>query len=110
MSSNRLEQLFQFLKESPDDSFITFAIAKEYESLEEQDKALEYYLKLVEKAPNYVGTYYHLAKLYERKNQPKIAFQTYSKGMQIAKQLNDQHALSELAGARLNLGDEEDFE
>ncbi len=110
MESARLQQLFSFLENSPKDSFITFAIAKEYESLELHQKALEYYNLLVQNDPSYIGTYYHLGKLLELLGEPEKAFATYKEGMNVAKAAGDQHALSELAGAKLNLGDDEDFE
>ena len=110
MDSPRLQQLFTFLENSPKDAFITFAIAKEYEGLGDDQKALEYYLTLCKNEPDYVGTYYHLGKLYEKLEQFDTAFQTYKDGMAVAKKAGDQHALSELAGAKLGLGDEEDFE
>ncbi len=110
MVSDRLQQLFSLLKNSPNDSFIIFAIAKEYEGLGDDKNALKYYLQLVEKDVNYVGTYYHLGKLYEKMEAFEKAFSTYKDGMNIAKSLGDQHAYNELAEAKLNLGDDEDFE
>lgn len=110
MTSTRLSQLFNFLESSPNDSFILFAIAKEYEKLGDNENALKYYLKLTENDPNYVGTYYHLGKLYEQNDEIKTAFFTYKKGMEIAKKAGDRHALSELAGAKMELGDDDDFE
>jgi len=109
MSSNRLQQLFSFYENSPEDSFICFAIAKEYEKLENQEKALEFYLRIHSKDPDYIGTYYHLGKLYEQQEDLAKAFQTYKDGMVVAKRIGDQHALSELAGAKLALGDDDDF-
>jgi tetratricopeptide (TPR) repeat protein len=106
--SNRLEQLQQMHQGMPDDAFLLFAIAKEYEKLGQAEKALQWYLDLMQKDPNYVGTYYHLGKLYEQLEQATEAYQTYVNGMAVAKKLNDQHSFSELAGAKLNLGDEED--
>lgn len=108
--SKRLKQLFAFLDNNPNDTFVLFALAKEYEKLEDQKKALEYYLKLLEVDINYVGAYYHLGKLYELQGLIEKAFFTYKKGMLIAKKAGDQHALSELAGAKLALGDDDDFE
>jgi tetratricopeptide (TPR) repeat protein len=110
MSSARLEQLFTFLEKSPNEPFILFAVAKEYEKLTEKDKALTYYLKIEESSPTYVGTYYHLGKLYEELGEDAKAFATYKRGMEIAKKAGDQHSLSELAGAKMELGDEDDFE
>ncbi len=108
--TNRLNQLLQLQKELPNDSFLLFAIAKEHEKANEMEKALDYYLQLLSKDPEYIGTYYHLGKLYEHFEKATEAFQTYTTGMAIAKKQGDQHSLNELAGARLNLGDEEDFE
>ena len=110
MATPRLQQLYKFLEGSPDDSFILFAIAKEYEKIGDKEKALAYYLKLKVLDPNYVGTYYHLGKLYESKEDFSTAFFTYKDGMVVAKKIGDQHAFSELAGAKLGLGDDEDFE
>ena len=110
MESDRLKQLYSFLENSPEDAFLQFAIAKEYEQLGIEDKALDFYQKLLDTQADYVGTYYHLGKLYEKKEAFDKAFYTYKQGMLIAKKIGDQHALNELAGAKLNLGDEEDFE
>jgi len=110
MSNSRLEKLQEFLTESPDDSFLLFALAKEYEGNGNSEKALATYLHLQKTNEQYVGLYFHLAKLYERMEQAQQAWDTYCKGMAVAKTEGDQHAYSELAGARLNLGDEEDFE
>lgn len=110
MTNTRLDTLLNYLNESPEDSFILFAIAKEYEKKEELTTALDYYQKLEHLHEEYVGTYYHLGKLWELLEEPQKAFETYKKGMQIAKKIGDKHSLSELAGAKLNLGDDEDFE
>lgn len=104
-TSDRLQQLFQFLEGSPDDAFILFAIAKEYENLAAEDQALDYYLQLKEKSPDYVGLYYHLGKLYERKEDFEKAIASYDEGMEVAKAQGDRHARSELMGAREYLVD-----
>jgi len=110
MTTNRLERLLTFLEDNPKDSFILFAIAKEHEKMGETERALEHYLKIRENDPQYVGLYYHLGKIYEQLQEVEKAFFTYKEGMAIARQAGDEHALSELAGAKLNLGDDEDFE
>jgi tetratricopeptide (TPR) repeat protein len=107
--SVRLAQLKELLAESPQDSFLWFAIAKEYEKQDLEEDALAFYQKLILEAPEYVGTYYHLGKLYERKSHFPEAFRTYKKGIEVASQMGDQHAKNELVAAKLNLGEEEDF-
>jgi tetratricopeptide (TPR) repeat protein len=109
MSISRLSQLLAFYEANPKDSFILFALAKEYEKLGDDDKALYYYRLSTDNDPAYVGVYYHLGKLFEKTGDPATAFSVYTKGMDIARQAGDQHALNELAEAKLNLGDEEDW-
>jgi tetratricopeptide (TPR) repeat protein len=110
MSSSRLTQLQQMLSENPEDAFLMFAIAKEYEKLEDLEQALKYYTALRTDHANYVGTYYHLGKLYEQLKHPQQAVEVYEEGISIARQAGDHHAHQELAGARLALGDEDDWE
>lgn len=109
MSTSRLHQLLAYHEASPKDSFLLFALAKEYEKMGDDDKALHHYLKIREHDPGYVGVYYHLGKLYEKIGSADLAFSTYRTGMDVARQAGDQHALSELAEAKLMLGDDEDF-
>ena len=104
--TNRLDQLLQMLNESENDSFLLFAIAKEYEKQQHLPKALECYLKIREADPSYVGVYYHLGKLYEELGQTKKAIETYRAGIQQATTAGDQHAKSELASALMELEDD----
>ena len=99
---NRLSQIQSLLAETPDDSFLLFALAKEYEKGGKEDKALAQYRKLTDKAPNYVGTYYHLGKLHEERDEIPEAMAAYEKGMLVAQEQGDSHAYHELQGARLN--------
>jgi tetratricopeptide (TPR) repeat protein len=96
MQINRLEKLLEFLQNEPDDPFLKYALATEYLRLNQTDKALEYYENLVEKHPDYAGTYYHLGKLYEALNRKQDALTTYETGMKITSQQRDNHAFSEL--------------
>jgi len=103
MSTERLKQLLNFHNESPKDSFLIFAIAKEYESVDNIREALTYYLKLQEQDPDYIGLYYHLAKLYEVLEENLKAQSTYKTGIEKAQAAGDFHAVSELNSALQNL-------
>jgi len=96
MQSNRLEKLLEFLQNEPEDEFLLYALATEYLRLNETDKALQYYENLVNNHPDYIGTYYHLGKLYEALNRKADAISSYEKGMEVAKKKRDNHAFSEL--------------
>ncbi|WP_262245618.1 tetratricopeptide repeat protein [Parapedobacter soli] len=107
--SNRLQQLIEFLAESPGDPFLTYALATEHLKLGQTEDALHHYEALVNDHPDYVGTYYHLGKLYEALGRKADAVDTYEKGMQAARAKRDMHALSELQGAyHLAAGDDDD--
>ena len=99
MQNTRLAKLLEFLDSDPNDSFILYALATEYNSLNDTQNAFAYYLKLVNEHPDYVGTYYHLGKLYEKELQKDKAIEIYQKGMLAARSKRDMHALSELQGA-----------
>ncbi|MFB2118588.1 tetratricopeptide repeat protein [Parapedobacter sp. 2B3] len=107
--SNRLQQLIEFLKESPGDAFLAYALATEHLKLGHTEDALRHYEALVNDHPDYVGTYYHLGKLYEALGRKADAEAIYESGMQAARNKRDMHALSELQGAyRLVTGSDDD--
>ncbi len=103
MNKERLNQLIGLLKDDPKDSFLRYAVAKEYENGDDLTKAMEEYLTILNTDPDYVGMYYHLAKLYEKLEENDKALEIYAVGIQIAKKLSDLHALSELNSAKMNL-------
>lgn len=105
--SPRLQYLLQLLESSPADSFVLFALAKEYEGAGDKARALDYYEKLRAANPAYVGLYYHLGKLLEQQQNFENAVDTYKQGIEVARRASDFHALSELQGALLNLEDPE---
>lgn len=106
MPINRLERLLEFFNNEPNDPFLKYALATEYVRLNNEDLALKFYLDLLTNHEDYVGTYYHLGKLYEGLNQKEEALKTYEKGIQVARKIKDQHALNELLGVYNNLQDE----
>lgn len=100
---SRLNALLAFYEEDPDDPFTRFALAQEYAKHDDQGTALEFYEALVKDHPDYVGTYYHLGKLYEDLDRLDDARATYRTGMDVAKRQSDFHARGELNNALLQL-------
>ncbi len=103
MKNNRIDSLLAFLKEDPEDNFVRFALAKEYEKMGTLKMALDTYLSLKEIDPDYVGLYYHLGGLYEILSEKEKAMKVYEEGIVVAKKLADFHSLSELHNAKTNL-------
>jgi Tfp pilus assembly protein PilF len=93
---DRIAQLKQFLKDNPEDSFVQHALALEYSKRGDDEGARSLFEKILNRDENYIGSYYHLAKLLERQNETDAAIKWYEKGMQVAKNLGDNHAYNEL--------------
>ncbi len=96
---DRIEKLKDFLKASPQDSFIQHALALEYVKLGDEMAARQLFETILNRQPNYIGSYYHLAKLLERTGKVDDAIKVYEKGMEEAKKAGEDHAYSELRGA-----------
>ena len=110
MQVSRLEKLLEFIKAEPEDPFLKYALATEYLRLDQTDKALAYYEDLINKHPNYIGTYYHLGKLYEALDRKQEAINTYETGMKVTREQRDNHAFSELQTVyRAAVGEDEDY-
>lgn len=98
MNQSRLEQLLQFYEEDPNDPFNIYALANEYKS-SDPDKTMGYFEILIEKHPEYIATYYHLAHLYIDIGEDEKAKSTFEKGIEIASINNEALALRELKNA-----------
>ena len=96
---NRTQKLLEYLSASPNDAFLQHALALEYIKMGEEPEAKKLLENVLNKNPEYIGSYYQLGKLLERTGNTEEAIQWYEKGMQAAKQLDDQHSYSELQAA-----------
>ena len=85
--------------ENPHDNFLRHALALEYIKLGDDGKAKDLLEAILTESPDYIGSYYHLAKLLEKLTLTKAAIEWYEKGMAAAKKANDQHAYNELQAA-----------
>ena len=102
----RLQQLQNLLQQDPDDAFLLFAIAKEYEKAGALEEARESYLRILKKTHGYSAAYYHLGKLLEQLGDRAAAAEIYKEGLQVTRAQNDLHAFSELQTALELLDDE----
>ena len=103
---DRIEKIKQMLAQSPGDSFLQHALALELIKAGDDASAKVIFNELLQANENYVGSYYHLAKLLERTSERDAALQTYKKGMQVAQQAGDRHAYNELQAALEDLEDD----
>lgn len=99
----RLNQILKMLQTHPDDTFLHYASAIEYEklgNLEEARKVLEGLLKI---QPNYLPTYYRLGQIYEQMNENDLAIDMYKDGKKLAHKINDFKTEGELSEALMLL-------
>lgn len=96
---DRIQKLEEFLRASPQDNFLRHALALEHIKLNNDDKAQVLFEEILTASPDYIGSYYHLAKLLERRGETEAAIQWYEKGLAAAKAAGDQHAYNELQSA-----------
>ena len=96
---NKIDQLKEFLKATPNDSFLQHALALEFIKMRNDEEAKLLFENILLNEPAYVGSYYHLGKLLERINENQAAITVYQTGMKEAKLAKDNHSYNELQGA-----------
>src|SRR5690349_17949865 len=93
---DRIEKIKDFLKKTPDDSFLQHALALEYIKMGKDSDARDLFESILTRDTGYIGSYYQLGKLLERIGESQMVISWYEKGMEAASKARDMHALSEL--------------
>ena len=96
---DRITKLKELLGENPNDSFVQHALALEHLKQGDDAEARTLFETLLTRDEDYVGSYYHLAKLLQKMDEKHAAIQWYEKGMLKAKEVGDHHAYNELLSA-----------
>ena len=103
---DRIAFLMDFIAKNPVDLFSRHALAMEMIKLGNDQEAKLMLEQILEMNDKYIGSYYHLGKVDERLGYIDDALSIYYKGIDVAMEINDQHALRELKGALSQLRDE----
>ncbi|HTQ27591.1 MAG TPA: tetratricopeptide repeat protein [Puia sp.] len=93
---DRIEKLKEMLDASPEDSFLQHALALEYIKAGDDHTARTLFETVLHRDPDYIGSYYHLAKLLVQTGDIPSAIEWFNRGMAAAKRTGDQHAYNEL--------------
>jgi tetratricopeptide (TPR) repeat protein len=99
MSNERLRHIQEMLEKEPDDDFLNYALAVEWEAAGELQKAILQLEQLLSRNADYLGAYYKLGKLLEESGSEEKALEVYNKGLQLAQQQNNKKAAGELSEA-----------
>ncbi|WP_038032176.1 tetratricopeptide repeat protein [Thermonema rossianum] len=98
MHDERIRKLKEMLAESPDDPFLYYALAMEYQQAAPQE-ALAYLEQLRQRFPHYAPTYYALAHLYWDLGQLAQARAVFEEGIEVCRQAGESKLLTELQTA-----------
>lgn len=96
MSQNRIKELKSLLKETPKDPFLIYGLFLEYLKRKDTINTEVFIEKLWNDFPDYLPSYYHIAKYYQEKGEDDYALQAYVRGIKLAKEQEDTHTLAEL--------------
>ncbi len=96
---DRIEKLKEYMKTAQKDSFLQHALALEYIKVGNDMDARNLFNDILKREPTYIGSYYHLGKLYERLGDIPKALRVYERGMEEATKAADHHSYVELQAA-----------
>jgi tetratricopeptide (TPR) repeat protein len=105
-NSMRLHQLLEMLKAEPNDAFLNYALAVEFEKEGKIDEATAHLQNMITSHPEYLPVYYKLGKLFENQQQFNEARKSYLLGKDLALKQNNKKTLNELEEALWLIDDE----
>ena len=94
---SRREQLESMLADSPEDTFLRYALAMELDSEEEHAKSLEIHQGLINDDPPYVPSFFMSGQQLAKLDRIEEACEILKQGIDQARQQGDQHAAAEMS-------------
>lgn len=95
---NRRLKLEALLAESPEDSFLEYALAMQCASDGDDRAAIERLDALLQRDAEYVPAYFQLAQIVVRQSDNERARQLLTRGIEAARRAGDAHAEGEMRG------------
>lgn len=97
--SNRMDMILSMLEKEPNDIFLNYSLGLEYVANSNFNLAEEQFKKVIQIQQDYIPAFFHLAKLYEQKNEVMEALKFYKQGLEFAKKQGNNKAVNELSEA-----------
>lgn len=94
--SPRLRQLRAMLADDPGDPFTRYAVGLELAGLGDHAAAVAALTELAAASPDYVPTYLMLGQQLQRLGRDSETIDVLKRGIEIARRLNETHALGEM--------------
>jgi thioredoxin-like negative regulator of GroEL len=95
---SRRQKLEAMLADSPDDTFLQYALAMQCAADGDDPGAAERMAALLENDPHYVPAYFQLAQIVVRSGETDRARQLLTRGIEAARRAGDDHAEGEMRG------------
>jgi len=105
-NQERINALTGLLLKNPDDSFSRYALALEYHSAGEIERAMTALQELIQRDPKYIAAYHQLGRFYCKVNNTAEAKKIYRRGIGLATEANDIHAKKEMEEELEDIEDE----
>ena len=102
----RIEKLKEMITKDPNDSFSRYALALEYNGINEPLTAIEILEELIKRDEKYIAAYHQLGQLLGKMNKTQEAKKAYRKGIDLAQEANDDKAVREMREELEELEDE----
>jgi len=96
MEKSNLEAFRKFVEKAPDNSFARYSLAMEYRKADRMEDALATFKELLARDPTYVPAYLMAGQVAVALDRTEDAQAILKKGIEAAKQANNQHAASEM--------------
>lgn len=103
MSNTRLDQILKMLETHPNDPFLLYASALEYEKLEQFERAIAILERLIIDQPDYLPTYFKTGQLHELVANTERSIELYKEGKRLARIQKDYKTEGELSEALMLL-------
>lgn len=100
-----IEQLESLLEDSPNDTFLMYALAMELDNCEQHDRSLEIFDNLIGLDPPYVPAFFMAAQQLARLDRVDEARTKLRVGIEQARNQNDAHAAGEMSEFLTALGE-----
>ncbi len=94
---SRREQLEALLADSPEDTFLRYALAMEFASEGDHEKSLELHQELINGEPPYVPSFFMSGQQLAILDRPESAREVLTRGIAEARQQGDNHAAAEMS-------------
>jgi predicted Zn-dependent protease len=102
--ASRREKIEQMLKTEPDDQFLRYSLACEYDNEDRTDESLALLRGLMADQPPHVHAFFRGAQLLVKLNRVDEARAALRSGIEIARQQGELHAAAEMGELLASLG------